>query len=653
MNKRVWGRALAAAAAGAISLSALAACSTPAADTDSGKTEISMMYFSPLPDFEALVEAEYPDIDLIVEQNTSATLDNESERRLKNGHGSDIIMTTLPGGIVKDYTMDISAEEFILNYSSAINKDLLIDGRTHYVPLPGQYYGYIVNETLINELGFELPQSNEEIYNILEAAKAAGKGVGVNGDSIGFYNIGENYLANLMFGSFVPDFLSTPDGIIWLSDLQQGKAKFSGTMEGAMDFILHCTEEGYFDSGTVLSTSSVTISDRNAVHVDERLLQRTMVLIYGDTEIYRKLVNDSTGDKFTMLPFLSSSDRPGWLISIGNGYLALNNELKSDEKKLDAALRVLSLLSTEEGQRVWMKDTDAVVSYLKDSSGLTQDLPESIRDTVSNGYVFNSTLPNNIVQYFGRQMNMVISGKATLAEAMSAVDNYGRTGFSSAEQAQEVVGKVDSDLIYQNYNTRKEETAIGNLIADAVKLYSGADIALVNGGGIRSSLYAGEVWDADLAAVCPYGNLIITVNVPGNVLKAALSNSISQTDRGEQVPGGRFLQVSGIHYTFRAMKDENDTAELISVTLPDGTPIDDNATYLVAITNYMAGSSSYADGNGDGFTMLNVYDDNEPKLVALVKETGGTFRDALKAYFAANSGNDISSKAEGRITVVK
>lgn len=660
MKNRVLGMIL----AGTVFLSAFTACGTPASDNSTGdkeaekteaneKIELSMMYFEQLPDFEALVESTYSDIDLLVEQNTMATLNNESERRLKNGHGSDLVMTILPGGIVKDYTADISAEQFVVNYSSAVNKDLLIDGQTHYIPLPGQYYGYIINETLVKELGFELPSSNQDIYEILEAAEQSGTGVGVNGDAVGFYNIGESYLANMVFGNYIPDFLSTPEGIIWLSDLQQGNANFSGTMEGSMDFIMHCVEKGYFDAGATLTTSSTTITEKNMVDVEKRMLDRTMVLIYGDTEIYNKLVANSQGDTFTMLPFLSSGDRPGWFISIGNGYLAVNKKLENDEKKMDAALRVLELLSTEEGQRVWMQDTDAVVSFLKDTSNLTQDLPDCIKDTVAGGYVFNATLPNNIVQYFGRQMNMVISGKSSLEDALSAVDNYGRTGFSSEDQAQEIVGTVERDLIYQNYNTRTEETAIGNLVADAVKFYSDADIALVNGGGIRSSLYEGTVWDADLAAVCPYGNLIITANITGDVLKQALANGITQTDRGEEVPGGRFLQVSGICYSYRPMKDENDTGELLSVTLPDGTPIDDNETYLVAITNYMAGSSTYDEGNGDGFTMLNIYDDNMPKNITLVNETGGTWRDALKAYFNANSGKTVSSETEGRITIVR
>ena len=624
-------------------------------DDQAQRTQVSIMYFNKLPTFEAFIEEICRDIDLVVEQNSSATLDNESERRLRNDHGSDLIMTTLPGGAVKDYTCDISAEEFILRYSGSITKLLLIDGQTHYIPLPGQYYGYVINETLTKELGFDLPENNQDIYEILEAAQKQGKGVGVNKDCIGFDNIGENYLANLILGNYVPDFLSMPEGIIWLSDLQEGKASFSGNVEHSMDFLLHCVEKGYFDSSIALSSNSITISNKNAVHVMERMLDRTMVLSYGNTELYQKLSSESKGDKFTMIPFLSNEDNPGWLLSMGNGYLAVNKKLaeSGQEEKMQAALKVLEELSTEEGQRAWMKDSNAAFSYMKDGVSLSQNIPENIHETVKEGYIFNSTLPNNIALYFGRQMNLVLSGKSTMEDASAALDSYIRNGFNVTEPAKSIVGNVAEDMIYQNYNTRREETAIGNLIADAVREYSGADIALVNGGSIRSSLYEGEVWDADLSAVCPYGNLIVTINITGETLKEALANGITQTDRGENIPGGRFLQVSGLCYSYRPMKDENDTGELLEVTLSDGTPIDDKKTYLVAVTDYMAGGSTYTEGNGDGFVMLNVYDENEEKTAELVSETGATYRDALKAYFAGHEGSAVSSKVEGRITIVR
>lgn len=88
-----------------------------AQETASERVPVTMLYTLDLTHFEALVEETYPDIDLEVERNAVATIDGESERRLRTGHGSDIITTTMPTGDVYAYAMDLSAFEFALTVS--------------------------------------------------------------------------------------------------------------------------------------------------------------------------------------------------------------------------------------------------------------------------------------------------------------------------------------------------------------------------------------------------------------------------------------------------------------------------------------------------------------------------------------------------------
>lgn len=117
----------------------------------------------------------------------------------------------------------------------------------------------------------------------------------------------------------------------------------------------------------------------------------------------------------------------------------------------------------------------------------------------------------------------------------------------------------------------------------------------------------------------------------------------------EEFPGGRFLQISGLNYIFDSSKPAGN--RLVSVTLPDGKALDRNESYQVAVTDYMAGARSYAEGNGDGYTMLNFYDDSVPKgSVTLIKETGLLYRDALALYFERHRDTAVDVQLEGRIT---
>ena len=86
------------------------------------------------------------------------------------------------------------------------------------------------------------------------------------------------------------------------------------------------------------------------------------------------------------------------------------------------------------------------------------------------------------------------------------------------------------------------------------------------------------------------------------------------------------------------------------MTLPDGTQLDRDASCRVAVTDYMAGARTYVEGNGDGYTMLNCYDDAAPKGTAsLVKETQLTYRDAMARYFEQHRDSAVDVELEGRI----
>jgi len=89
------------------------------------------------------------------------------------------------------------------------------------------------------------------------------------------------------------------------------------------------------------------------------------------------------------------------------------------------------------------------------------------------------------------------------------------------------------------------ECAIGDLFADALRKAAMADVAIVNGGGIRGNrIYpAGtRLLKRDILDELPFGNKTMVTNVPGKALLDALENGFSQIERY----AGRFPQVSGL-----------------------------------------------------------------------------------------------------------
>ena len=111
-----------------------------------------------------------------------------------------------------------------------------------------------------------------------------------------------------------------------------------------------------------------------------------------------------------------------------------------------------------------------------------------------------------------------------------------------------VIGNSNVDLTIYDDNgnriVRKQETNIGDFCADAFRAFTGADIALVNGGGIRQDIKKGEILFNDLYNVMPFGDMIATGSLTGQQLTDVLEYAVSKLP----AEAGVFMQVSGLRF---------------------------------------------------------------------------------------------------------
>src|SRR6266704_5242328 len=115
------------------------------------------------------------------------------------------------------------------------------------------------------------------------------------------------------------------------------------------------------------------------------------------------------------------------------------------------------------------------------------------------------------------------------------------------------LGQTQTALNSQTAEVRTRETTMGNIIADALRESLQADVALVNGGGIRGNrLYeAGTMLTRrDILQEMPFGNPGVLVELSGADLLAALENGVSQVEN----KAGRVPQVSGLRLTYNPAK---------------------------------------------------------------------------------------------------
>ncbi|MBI3710052.1 MAG: bifunctional metallophosphatase/5'-nucleotidase [Proteobacteria bacterium] len=202
------------------------------------------------------------------------------------------------------------------------------------------------------------------------------------------------------------------------------------------------------------------------------------------------------------------------------------------------------------------------------------------------------------------------------------------------KELQTAVGKTDVALDSRRDAVRTEETAIGNLIADAMLDGVKADVAILSGGGIRGD----KTYDAgttltrkDILTELPFGNGTVLIEVTGADLLAAIENGVSRIEDKQ----GRFPQIAGMRFTYDLKRPRG--GRVISVTI-GSAPLDAAKTYRVATTDYLM-------GGGDDYQVFK-------KAKIIIDPSGAKLQASMVMDYIAAKGT-VSPKIEGRITAQK
>ncbi|HEX8169990.1 MAG TPA: bifunctional UDP-sugar hydrolase/5'-nucleotidase [Thermoanaerobaculia bacterium] len=181
---------------------------------------------------------------------------------------------------------------------------------------------------------------------------------------------------------------------------------------------------------------------------------------------------------------------------------------------------------------------------------------------------------------------------------------------------------------------RGRETALGNLLADVAREQMQTDVAFINGGSIRinDNIPPGPITSYDMEGIFYYTNTLVAFPLTGRQVLDMLNNSVSRADAGD----GRFLQVSGIRFGYRA-NGGGYVVDASDVTV-GGKPLDLDATYSVASVDYL-----YLHGTEDNYTLFG--DATRPPKIHTEREAD--FRKSVEAYITKSG--TVEQSVEGRI----
>ena len=207
---------------------------------------------------------------------------------------------------------------------------------------------------------------------------------------------------------------------------------------------------------------------------------------------------------------------------------------------------------------------------------------------VENGHVENGVLitqTQNKLKYITRLTFEVEDGKVLSKKSeLLPLGNYEADAATAAMveeiKAQPFFKRVLS-TVKRDINSRE---SLGCMMADAIRNCVGTDIAVVNMGNVRlDSFPAGPITVADVYSLDPFGNDTIRMTVTGEELLRVLENITQNDDHGAPC-------VSGMSYKATWPKGA-DRMRITSACLADGTPIQPEARYTLAINSYLCATT--------------------------------------------------------------
>jgi len=349
-----------------------------------------------------------------------------------------------------------------------------------------------------------------------------------------------------------------------------------------------------------------------------------------------------------------------------------------DEARGEGADYVVAMahLGIDNGSSPWTS-----LEVIANTTGIDVMLDGHSHDTVACQEVKNQDGKPVLLSQTGTKFaaigKLAIGGDGVLSTEL--ITDYGDRDNASYKSTQELIQSIQADysemisetiavsevpLVFGNEDEsqwliRTEETNLGDLCADAYRTIMDADVAFVNGGGIRGPIGAGDVTYGDIIQVHPYSNMICLVEVTGQQLLDALEFAYRNAGNGED---GNFLQISGMKVTVdtgipsSVELDENKmfvsvagqrrvvSAQVWDEEQSSFVDIDANEHYTLASHDYMLYSQ------GGGFTMFG------KENVAVLKDASYVDSQVLIDYITQALGGTISEAqyghSDGRVNIV-
>ena len=376
--------------------------------------------------------------------------------------------------------------------------------------------------------------------------------------------------------------------------------------------------------------------------------------------------------------YFMDETQTNWLYAINGDTLYEDVQAAIDAAKAENPDYIIALghLGDDPSSAPWRSEdviskTTGLDAFIDGHSHSTVPMKE-LKDKGGNTVVLTQT-----GSYFDAIGKMTIKGDKISTELITSYSGSDATVAAIKneliaavdKQLGEKIGTNEVDLTVNGADgkraVRSAETNLGDFTADALRYYFNvteglhADVAIMNGGGIRANLPAGDVTYKTCKTVHTFGNVACLMEVTGQQILDALEWGAKDVGNGEN---GGFLQVSGITYEIHSyIKSTVQQKDKIWTGAPTGEyrvknvkiggeDLDLTKTYTMAGYNYTIRNM------GDGFAMFKdaklVKDYVQEDYLVLANYVKNFPNATIKADNSPLGANYAAITGEGRIKIV-
>lgn len=415
-------------------------------------------------------------------------------------------------------------------------------------------------------------------YEILGANVVSRDG----GNFIEPYMIKDMNGANIgVFGISTPEtaYKTNPknvDGIVFGDPVEYSKKSVQELKSKGADFIIALTHLG-MDEGTKVGFKSTDLA-KSVDGID--------LIIDGHS--HTKLEKGLVVNKTTIVQTGEYDKNMGIIdIKVENGVTTINPRLISKEEALgktierEIMMEVSERLKVNEDYLIKKGETLSEISYSVNVPVNELAVLNGISnvDLIYKGNTIMVPMEKNVTKTLTQIEKVKVGGIEEDPQLVKLIDDI------KSEQKKITHVKIGETPVALNGErdfVRSGETNLSNMITEAMLWKTGADIALTNGGGIRASIPAGEITVGDIISVLPFGNYVVTKELKGSEVIAALEHGISDYPATK----GAFPQIAGMKVKFDPSKAPGE--RVVKVTMNSGEELLPDSYYLVATNDFMA-----------------------------------------------------------------